>query len=114
MARSETFQTNFNGGIADARLADREDLDVYFNAVKDAFNMRPSPQGGMGLRGGLAYVGRLRGTVSAISLDDAVVTFAADGDSGGAAASPPPPPDDPLPYPDFDGRWGRFEFSLDP
>jgi hypothetical protein len=100
MARRESFQTSFNGGIVDPRLADNDQLELYFSGAADILNLRPSPQGGLMLRGGLAWCGRHRGAVSAIDLTAATITFAADGDSGGTVSLPPVPPDDPFPYPD--------------
>lgn len=102
MARRESLQTSFNGGMVDERLAERDDLDVYFSGAKEIVNLRPDPQGGLSLRGGFAYCGQLRGTVSRISLDAATLTLYESGSGGSTSTSPPPPPPDPFPYPDFD------------
>lgn len=102
MARRETLQTNFSAGMVDPRLAERDDLELYFNGAAEILNLRPNPQGGLSLRPGLAYVGPLRGAVSFLNIDAATLTLSGGGSSGGSGSSPPPPPDDPYPYPDLD------------
>lgn len=114
MAKYDTFQSSFVGGIVDRRLADNDGLEVYFNGVADAVNVRPSPQGGMMLRGGLAYCGRHRGAISALDLDGVSVTIAASGSSGGAGTITVPPPPDPTPYPDLPpyAPWRPEEYNV--
>ena len=112
MARRETLQTSFNAGILDPRLANQEELEAYFNGAAEIVNLRPSPQGGLMLRGGLAYLGRHRGEVTALDLAGVSITMAASGSNGGTGSSDAPPADDPYPYPDLndwyigpDGYW---------
>lgn len=96
------LQTSFAAGILGERLADREDLEAYFNGAEDIVNFTPSPQGGLMLRGGTAYCGRHRGSIVTVDLSSAVLTLSNAGTGGAPAEDPPAPPDDPFPYEDWD------------
>lgn len=102
--RLDTIQYLLNGGIYAPRLAEREDTEGYYSAVRDMVNMRPVPEGGADARGGYAYRERLRGALSEIDLASATVTGGAGVTVGapGASVTYPDYPFDPDDYPDWD------------
>ena len=82
------------------------ELDAYGTrydrprGARDLLNMDPRPQGGVALRPGLAFYGRLRNVLTDIVLDDAVITAGGQATIGGLGDGGAPPPPDPPDYPD--------------
>jgi len=54
------FKNNFTGGEWSPPLDGRSDLENYGRACRRLENLRPMPQGGVRLRGGLEFVGECR------------------------------------------------------
>jgi len=54
------FKNNFTGGEWSPLLDGRSDLENYGRACRRLENLRPMPQGGVRLRGGLEFVGECR------------------------------------------------------
>jgi hypothetical protein len=109
--RLDDIQYLLNGGIYSPKLAEREDTEGYYAAVRDMLNMRPEPEGGASARGGYMMREQIRGTLVEIDLAAAVITGGT-GVTIGEVGSPVTYPDypfDPGDYPDFDIDFpGRF------
>ena len=100
MAGVRVFQSAFDAGILGPEIAEREDAEIYYRGARDLLNMDPRPQGGVALRPGLAFYGRLRNVLTDIVLDDAVITAGGQATIGGLGDGGAPPPPDPPDYPD--------------
>ena len=59
MPRAIKFQTTFNSGELDPRLAARTDVKQYYQGAAEALNVLSMPQGGMKRRPGMSYVDNL-------------------------------------------------------
>lgn len=77
------LQTNFTSGVWDPRLAAREDISFFFNAVEEANNIIIEPQGGCRRRGGLKHIRELTNQISELDLSSATLTAT----NGGTAAN---------------------------
>ncbi|HZL00470.1 MAG TPA: hypothetical protein VFC47_11285 [Caulobacteraceae bacterium] len=75
-------QGNFTNGDLDPQMLGRRDLKVYSSSFVNSQNMMLSPQGPMSRRPGLAFVGRVRGPISAIALTAGMISMP----NGGTAA----------------------------
>jgi hypothetical protein len=107
MAKIRKLQTSLAAGILDPTLMEREDVEAYYAGARDILNMDPRPQGGVALRPGLAYYGRLRNVLADIDLAGATVTAGAQVTAGGSPGDPggTPPPSDADPYPTLPPDW---------
>lgn len=83
MAIVKKIQTNFTAGVLDPKLAAREDIVFYYNALKSAENLEVLPQGGVRQRRALQFARELSPVLQAIDLGSA--TFTAP--EGGTAAN---------------------------
>lgn len=61
MAKVWQFQSNLNKGELDPRLVGRNDLQAFYNGLKDATNILTIPQGGAKTRPGMEYLGTALG-----------------------------------------------------
>ena len=61
MPRIRNFQTSFNSGVLDPRLAARTDFKRYYQGVAEGTNVLSIPQGGLKRRPGMAYQATLAG-----------------------------------------------------
>ena len=67
MPRVLTFQTNFNAGVLDPRLAARTDVRQYYQGAQEGTNVLAIPQGGFKRRPGMAYQATLAGESRIVS-----------------------------------------------
>lgn len=56
MPRVRSYQSSFNAGVLDPRLASRLDLRRFYNGLETGDNILIQPQGGLVRRPGMAYV----------------------------------------------------------
>lgn len=106
-------QYALNGGIYGPRLAQREDTEAYYAAVRDMLNLRPLVEGGLEARGGFRFGALMRGPLTI--LDISGMTFT-EGDSvtfteAGDTVMPTSPNDDPPPFPGGTNEGGFDEFT---
>ena len=87
-------QYTLNAGIYGPKLAEREDTEAYYAAVRDLLNMRPLPEGGPEARGGFAHYQALRGPLAEIDLTNVIFTVAAGATAPGAGTTAPDPSGD--------------------
>lgn len=105
MARAVQNQNTLNGGIYSPALAERDDTQAYYAALRDMLNVRPLAEGGVEARGGLVFCNLMRGPMAEIDLTS--VTFTANEDAAlGETGDTIPAPDggvtDPPIYPGAD------------
>lgn len=67
-------QGNFTNGELDPRMLGRRDLKFYYASLASAQNMLQTPQGPVGRRPGLAYVGRIRNPMTAVVIPAGAIT----------------------------------------
>lgn len=67
-------QSNFTNGELDQLMLGRRDLKFYFASVAAGENHLQRPQGPIGRRPGLAYVGRIRNPMTAVDIPVGAIT----------------------------------------
>jgi hypothetical protein len=68
------IQTNFTAGEADPQMLAREDINLYYNAVKTARNVLSDPRGGIRRRPGMQRLRKLGKTLSRVDISGATIT----------------------------------------
>lgn len=104
MAKVEPVQFTLNAGIYSPRLAEREDTEAYYAAVRDMLNMHPIPEGGAVARDGWTHCQALRGPMAEMDLTGATVTAGAGVVLSGETITLPDPSGDETDPPVYPGN----------
>ncbi|PZQ48893.1 MAG: hypothetical protein DI551_00755 [Micavibrio aeruginosavorus] len=84
MALAKLPQTNFTSGVLDPKLAAREDITFYYNALKNAVNLLVMPQGGAYGRPGLEFIRPLSNILAPIPTTGSTASAPHGGAAGNA------------------------------
>ena len=82
--RVHEIQTSFSGGEFDPLMAEREDVESYYQSAKEMTNVSPVPQGGFRRRDGTEFISKLRNEISPVSTAGATLDAPEGGTAGDA------------------------------